>query len=406
MFLIFVTAVLLRFCAVPAHDGGCNQLDFCIPSLRSEYADENSELLQAGQEIVEGVSKRRLETVSIEDGRALSLSDMLIADADRLNTNSTSLRKSKKTKKSTSPRKSKKNKHSTSSRKSKKNKKSMFSGKSKKSELSKTSKSAKSDCAASINGGGWTLVRHCPAGKTWHTATDQLKGTQVYGKQGSSLDKKAWSIRFDATPFEEFLFATGDCKLWLVAKKSEVTGSYYLNKPRQVIKSSLKSKKGKQYSAKWSRRLGKKQDPVISLENNKRAISTGTVVYSESSAGGERASVLRKHKGANVYVRQAASKLAAQAVRDAAKATKEAAEAKKLSGIMSKQKAMTLKKPNKTKNSTLTKNQQAEMAKNKKAYGKHWSNIIKKDMLKKVKGLLRRKAKKVTKVLPMTFKIS
>ena len=37
------------------------------------------------------------------------------------------------------------------------------------------------DCGAKIDGGGWTLVRHVPAGNTWHKATDQLRGTDVYG---------------------------------------------------------------------------------------------------------------------------------------------------------------------------------------------------------------------------------
>ena len=37
--------------------------------------------------------------------------------------------------------------------------------------------------AETIDGGGWTHVRHVPAGFNWHPATDQLQGTDVYGNK-------------------------------------------------------------------------------------------------------------------------------------------------------------------------------------------------------------------------------
>jgi hypothetical protein len=55
----------------------------------------------------------------------------------------------------------------------------------------------------------WKLVRHVPAGNTWHPATDQLRGTDQYGDPNTD---QAFSIRFDDDTFTNFLFATGDCE--------------------------------------------------------------------------------------------------------------------------------------------------------------------------------------------------
>ena len=60
-------------------------------------------------------------------------------------------------------------------------------------------------------GSGWKLVRRVAPGTTWHPATDNLAGSDVYGK--SSEDKvspETFSVSFEAEDFNQFLFATGD----------------------------------------------------------------------------------------------------------------------------------------------------------------------------------------------------
>ena len=72
-------------------------------------------------------------------------------------------------------------------------------------------------------------VRHCPASATnpqWHEATDLLVGTEAYGRVGD--DSQQWSVKFHSTRFDEFLFATGGCKKWLIASKEQVIGSWWV----------------------------------------------------------------------------------------------------------------------------------------------------------------------------------
>ena len=71
--------------------------------------------------------------------------------------------------------------------------------------LYKSSFSAWSD---SIDGGGWTLVRRVKPGDTWHPATDHLLGSEEYGTRGSETSDQTFSIRFDSTQFNQFLFAS------------------------------------------------------------------------------------------------------------------------------------------------------------------------------------------------------
>ena len=80
-----------------------------------------------------------------------------------------------------------------------------------------------------LDGGGWTLVRHAPGGyDTWHPATDDLAGTDVYGDSANGpMSRDAWSIVFDAavTGYDELLFSSGDCTLWLIVKKEQLAGT-------------------------------------------------------------------------------------------------------------------------------------------------------------------------------------
>ena len=151
--------------------------------------------------------------------------------------------------------------------------------------------------ADTIDGGHWTLVRHVPAGGVWHKATDQLRGTDVYGTPCGPTCKQEWSIRFDNKKFNQFLFALGDEHLWLIASKDAVTGSYYTNVPRTIYKSSINPNS---YTAKWWRRSGVLHDPWIALEDR----TDGNVIYlyvgNHLTREGEPA---LPHEGANVFVR-------------------------------------------------------------------------------------------------------
>ena len=80
---------------------------------------------------------------------------------------------------------------------------------------------------SNIDGGGWTLIRHVPRGNNWYRATDQLRGTDVYGTPCGAKCNKEWSIKFSNQQFDQFLFATGDGKKWLIADKNAVTGGWY-----------------------------------------------------------------------------------------------------------------------------------------------------------------------------------
>mmetsp|Transcript_90758 Transcript_90758/g.207688 ORF Transcript_90758/g.207688 Transcript_90758/m.207688 type:complete len:569 (-) Transcript_90758:194-1900(-) len=155
------------------------------------------------------------------------------------------------------------------------------------------------NCAA-LEGGGWQLVRHVPAGTRWHPATDRLLGTHAYGKAGNELSRHSWSIRFDKATFDEFLFSTGDCRKWLVATKQSVLG-WYSNAPRTIKASSLSATPTK---ARWYRRKSQKEDPWISLTDHASAIKQGNILYGEAFFGHSHAkNILPIHQGANVFIR-------------------------------------------------------------------------------------------------------
>ena len=198
------------------------------------------------------------------------------------------------------------------------------------------------------------LVRHVPAGLFWHPADDGLAGTSVYGVHSEDLlALEPFSVKFDHVDFDEFLFATGDMKIWLRAPSSSVYGTY-VNKKRQVTCSS-KSPLA-YYAAAWCNQqqvegsdavqgqtaatkgavtvsgssvAGAKGDGNVngnvpgdgsgaaaaqpsfqpglwvSTVDHSEAITTGQIVYGENSFKGPHAStVLPIHAGANVFIRK------------------------------------------------------------------------------------------------------
>jgi hypothetical protein len=67
-------------------------------------------------------------------------------------------------------------------------------------------------CENGFEGGAWALVRRVKQGNTWHPATDNMKGTSVYGTPGSSSADTTFSVPFTSlvTSNEALvLFASG-----------------------------------------------------------------------------------------------------------------------------------------------------------------------------------------------------
>jgi hypothetical protein len=173
--------------------------------------------------------------------------------------------------------------------------------------------------SVAVAGGGWTLVRHVPAGNAWHPANDQLAGTQTYGD--STDDSNPWSVNFETAVngWDEFLFATGDCTKWLAATKEAVLGgpptpAPYAFAQRSVLKSSVVPVA---HTVQMGFRSASLEDPLISLDNYLPPDPTPDspknclILHIEDSwartGGDDRQCVLRYNDGANVYVRKSSA---------------------------------------------------------------------------------------------------
>jgi len=156
------------------------------------------------------------------------------------------------------------------------------------------------DCSASIDGGGWALVRHAgPNG--WGPWNDNLAGTAYLGPVGGPRSDMPWTIPWSGAP-SKFLFSFADCSKWLMTTGEAVNGEYYANAPRQVLSSSGISHS---YTAKWYNRQISREDPWISIGDHPHGI-----VYGESGWNSchyaEREKCLTQmkwHGGANVYIK-------------------------------------------------------------------------------------------------------
>ena len=72
-------------------------------------------------------------------------------------------------------------------------------------------------------GQDWQLVRRVQPGSHWHQASDHLVGTAVYGEPCGATQDCSFSVKFADNNFNEYLFATGDCRRWLIAAKHAVS---------------------------------------------------------------------------------------------------------------------------------------------------------------------------------------
>ena len=84
---------------------------------------------------------------------------------------------------------------------------------------------------------GWTHVRHVPSGTKWHTSSDNLAGTSVYGTPSTLKNAPAWSKNFGVVPFDQFIFATGDLGLWIQVSREEAIGTFYDGKDKTIMMS-------------------------------------------------------------------------------------------------------------------------------------------------------------------------
>ena len=126
------------------------------------------------------------------------------------------------------------------------------------------------------NVSGWRLVRFLPDNaNTFHLATDNLAGSDVYGTYNDSSN--AWSIDFGT--FDEFCFSTNNFDYWLYCTKTAVDGDgNYSNQSRNIIRSSRNSSP---HTKNWYNRSGEVSDPWISIENHSDA--TNYMLYGEAS---------------------------------------------------------------------------------------------------------------------------
>lgn len=166
-----------------------------------------------------------------------------------------------------------------------------------------TAEQSGSSCL-SIDRGGWELVRYMPRGNTFHSATDNLVGTDVYGDPSDMSEP--WSVMFATRNFNQFLFAFGNCEKWLIADADVVLDDFWGSAQREIYKSSLHDYS---YTAEWLKRSHCcPEDPWISLYDVFAAIPNKDVLY------GEKSYVFKfgedpYHNGASVYIRLANSNL-------------------------------------------------------------------------------------------------
>jgi hypothetical protein len=109
------------------------------------------------------------------------------------------------------------------------------------------------------------LVRRVKQGTTWHPATDDLKGIDVYGTYGNDTSPETFSVAFSPwlSQSTEFLFMTGvpndlqltlcfvlisillagDRKMWLIATYVSINNNFKAYGPgwRNIVKSSTSS---------------------------------------------------------------------------------------------------------------------------------------------------------------------
>jgi hypothetical protein len=159
------------------------------------------------------------------------------------------------------------------------------------------------NCAQTIDGGGWQLVRRSPSG--WFKATDSLEGTAVYGDAFAAADgDKEMSVHFAEWDFDEFLFTTGDCKVFVVAARDVVAkkDDFYLKQKKQVTMSSEDPERNEVEITRT------KDETWIQPKDFNKATDSKDMLYGEQTLkakayGSAHLKLAKQHKGVNVFVR-------------------------------------------------------------------------------------------------------
>jgi len=149
---------------------------------------------------------------------------------------------------------------------------------------------------STLDGGGWTLVRHTAGTGNWGPWSDDLTGTDSWGVADGPRSDNHWTFPWSGETYNQFLFTYGDCSGWLIATRDAVNGAYYDNDKRDIIKSSIRHNA---YEALWYNRANHAEDPWISIQDHG---VDDSIVYGEN---GHHALTSKKnaHAGANVYIR-------------------------------------------------------------------------------------------------------
>jgi hypothetical protein len=159
----------------------------------------------------------------------------------------------------------------------------------------------------------WTLVRHTD-GNT-HPADDNLCGTAVYGTAvyGTAQQSASWSVDFEeAVPeYDQFMFASRDCEMWIVMTKEEAIGSdgmrEYANAQLNIMRGSASDSA---YTTNGFRRRvcgeAPHEDPWIQHQGTAHNQCDAIYINNNYAAcGGNGVGAL--HGGLDVYVRNSAA---------------------------------------------------------------------------------------------------
>merc|ERR1719232_250091 len=155
----------------------------------------------------------------------------------------------------------------------------------------------------------WVRVRHVPGNNVWYSYYDNLEGNIARGTPYD--DHVEWTVKFEeAVPgYNQFLFATGDKKKWLVVSKDTAFGDFKPEmRDRNILASS--EKPYHDYYVGWSNGDTEKDfGPFISLHTpfniaeNKYESGLGICLYAGNRFPDE-AGLLQTHNGADVYIRK------------------------------------------------------------------------------------------------------
>ncbi|CAE7229961.1 unnamed protein product, partial [Symbiodinium necroappetens] len=175
-------------------------------------------------------------------------------------------------------------------------------------------------------GAGWVLVRRSLNGAFKRAAgltrIHSKYHAHVHGPASNDPLGPEFARGYDATDFDQFLFATGDCQKWMIMEKTEVLDNYgYANQSRRILKSHTSSVP---YSARMYRGSDAYNDPLFGFGNQdpNPAFETvyihgdpfpvavkprpgATTLYSEEMSNGAAFQVpsALSHHGLNVFIR-------------------------------------------------------------------------------------------------------